>query len=314
MAFCGYLKQSTTATLILGPFVDEDDGKTAEAGLTISQADVRLSKNGANMAQKTESTSCTHDELGNYACPIDATDTNTLGLLDVMVHEAGALPIKQTYQVVTANWYDSMCAADQLDVNVTNVAGTGQTANDNGADINAILVDTAVIGALGAGLTGIPWNAAWDTEVQSEVADALTAYDPPTNAEMEARTLVSASYATAAALAVVDAITDKLNTAMELDGAVYRFTTNALELAPSGAAGEGALEFVYTLTSTVDALPIDGASIWATTTNDPDDNVVASGTTNAFGVVTFYLDAGTYYIWRQKTGWTFTNPDTEVVS
>ena len=42
-------------------------------------------------------------------------------------------------------------------------------------DVAAILVDTGVIGALGAGLTGIPWNAAWDAEVQSEVVDALTA-------------------------------------------------------------------------------------------------------------------------------------------
>lgn len=32
------------------------------------------------------------------------------------------------------------------------------------------------IGTAGAGLTAIPWNAAWDAEVQSECADALTAY------------------------------------------------------------------------------------------------------------------------------------------
>jgi hypothetical protein len=44
----------------------------------------------------------------------------------------------------------------------------------------------ARIGALGAGLTGIPWNAAWDVEVESEVADALLAYDPPTRAEATA--------------------------------------------------------------------------------------------------------------------------------
>lgn len=46
------------------------------------------------------------------------------------------------------------------------------------ATTDAILVDTAVIGALGAGLTAVPWNAAWDAEVQSECADALTAYAP----------------------------------------------------------------------------------------------------------------------------------------
>lgn len=40
-------------------------------------------------------------------------------------------------------------------------------------DTAAILVDTAEIGAAGAGLTAIPWNAAWDAEVQSEVDDAL---------------------------------------------------------------------------------------------------------------------------------------------
>ena len=44
------------------------------------------------------------------------------------------------------------------------------------ADVDAILADTAVIGAAGAGLTAIPWNAAWDAEVQSEVADALAVF------------------------------------------------------------------------------------------------------------------------------------------
>jgi hypothetical protein len=60
---------------------------------------------------------------------------------------------------------------------------------------DAILLDTAEIGTAGAGLTeaggtgdqftAIPWNASWDTEVQSEAADALIAYDPPTKAELD---------------------------------------------------------------------------------------------------------------------------------
>lgn len=36
------------------------------------------------------------------------------------------------------------------------------------------------IGTAGAGLTAVPWNASWDVEVQSECADALTAFDPAT--------------------------------------------------------------------------------------------------------------------------------------
>jgi len=74
---------------------------------------------------------------------------------------------------------------------VPDVAGTAATLHgvtDGKVDVvdgivDNILIDTAVIGALGAGLTAIPWNAAWDAEVQSECADALTAYDPPTRTE-----------------------------------------------------------------------------------------------------------------------------------
>jgi hypothetical protein len=66
----------------------------------------------------------------------------------------------------------------------------------------------ATLGSAGAGLTAVPWNAAWDAEVQSEATDALNAYDPPTNTEMEARTIAAASYATASALDAVDNFLD----------------------------------------------------------------------------------------------------------
>jgi len=91
-------------------------------------------------------------------------------------------------QTFPTNFSDLAITVTTGRVDVDAIAGIAQTGNDNGADIPAILVDTAVIGALGAGLTGIPWNAAWDAEVQSECADALIAYDSPTNAEMETRT------------------------------------------------------------------------------------------------------------------------------
>ena len=59
------------------------------------------------------------------------------------------------------------------------------TADSAAVHLKDILADTAVIGAAGAGLTAVPWNASWDAEVQSEVTDALNAYDPPTKAEMD---------------------------------------------------------------------------------------------------------------------------------
>ena len=120
----GWLKQSTAVTLKIGPFVDSTDGNTAETALTISQADVRLSKNGADIAQKTEATSCTHDELGMYDCPVDATDTGTLGRLDLVVAETGALVVRHTFMVVPANVWDSLFGADALQVDVAQWLGT----------------------------------------------------------------------------------------------------------------------------------------------------------------------------------------------
>ena len=58
--------------------------------------------------------------------------------------------------------------------------------------------------------------------------------------------------------------------------------------------------------------PLPNAHVWATT-DLAGTTTVASALSNALGRVTFYLDAGvTYYIWKQKEGYDFTNPDTEV--
>ncbi len=79
-------------------------------------------------------------------------------------------------------------------------------------------------------------------------------------------------------------------------------------------AGAGAITWTYTLTSTVSPFPtIPDADIWVTSDSDG-LFVLASGTTDANGQITFYLDAGTVYVWRQKSGWNFVNPDTEVVA
>lgn len=102
-----------------------------------------------------------------------------------------------------------------------------------------------------------------------------------------------------------------LVTAAEIDALLS--ATHGAGAWGGATAGAGAIPYTYTLTSTVEGGPIIGAQVWATT-DVAGNEIVASGVTNSFGVVTFYLDAGTYYVWRQKAGWNFTNPDTEVVS
>jgi hypothetical protein len=71
-------------------------------------------------------------------------------------------------------------------------------------------------------------------------ANAIDANALATSAVTEIQT----GLATSAAVATVSAVTDKLNTAMQLDGAVYQFTVNALELAPSGGGGGGSSTIV----------------------------------------------------------------------
>jgi len=77
-------------------------------------------------------------------------------------------------------------------------------------------------------------------------------------------------------------------------------------------AGIGAITWPYTVTDG-DGNPVEGCDVWVTS-DVAGTNILASGTTNSSGVVTFYLDSGTVYVWRQKSGYDATNPDTETVS
>jgi len=114
-----FIKQSTAYTYRIGPFVDENDGKTAETGLSIGQADIRISKSGGDFAQRNASspTNLTHDESGYYILVLDTTDTSTVGPLTVAVHESGALPVWNCFQVVEESIYASLFAASAAGFN-----------------------------------------------------------------------------------------------------------------------------------------------------------------------------------------------------
>lgn len=125
------LKQSTAYTFQLGPFVDSTDGVTPEAALTIAASDVDISKNGGAYADKNDSTALTGtgDSQGYYDCVLDATDTGTLGPLEVRSYVSGALPVVKSFQVVPAHVYDGLVAGtDNVQVDVVQVLGTTTTA------------------------------------------------------------------------------------------------------------------------------------------------------------------------------------------
>jgi len=114
-----FLKVSTGATIVIGPFVDATDAVTPETALGLVVADVRLSKHGAAFAAKNEGTNPTHMENGHYSVVLNSTDTNTTGRFRVAVYKAGALPVWQDFQVLPAQVYDSLVSgSDQLDVSL----------------------------------------------------------------------------------------------------------------------------------------------------------------------------------------------------
>jgi hypothetical protein len=99
-------------------------------------------------------------------------------------------------------------------------------------------------------------------------------------------------------------------------------TGEALDTAASLVATvfpSGAVDFTYTVTNSVTLLPIEGVEVWFSTDN-PAVNIVWKGDTDAFGVARDVLgnlpalDVGAYFVWRQKAGFTFADPDLENVS
>ena len=91
-------------------------------------------------------------------------------------------------------------------------------------------------------------------------------------------------------------------------------------LAAAGAAGisAGAVEFTYTAEDS-NSDPLEGVEIWITT-DEAGSNLIWYGTSDAFGIARSssnakpMLDAGTYYFWSKKGGYTFANPDTVEVT
>lgn len=121
-----FLRQSTASqTRSLGAFVDDTDGKTPETGLTIANTDVKLIKNGAASVNK-NSGGGTHRANGFYGFTFDATDSNTVGEVEVSIKVAGALSVWKTFFVLEEAVYDLLFASAATgDVKLQDVTHTG---------------------------------------------------------------------------------------------------------------------------------------------------------------------------------------------
>lgn len=108
------LKQSTAVDVLIGPFVDLTDGATSETG---ESPTVKLSKNGQALAAKNDATTPVSDADGYYNCEFDATDTNTVGTMVLIVAAtASALPVRHEFQVIEEGVYDGLYGSGASDI------------------------------------------------------------------------------------------------------------------------------------------------------------------------------------------------------
>jgi len=179
-----YLKADTAVKVVIGPVVAVGDGYVPVTTLSLSTADeAEIMKHDAaavtSISGNTFAAITSAD--GYYNLTITAAQLDTEGMLTVLINDDSlCLPVRHDFMVVSANVYDSLFAAaatDYLQVDTIQVGGaTEDIATETKQDIidtnvDAILVDTAEIGAAGAGLTALA-QASVATEARLAELDA----------------------------------------------------------------------------------------------------------------------------------------------
>jgi hypothetical protein len=231
-----YLRQSTASQEVyFGPFVDDTDFKTAETALSIANTDIKCLKAGATAEVSKNSGGATHIANGRYYAVMDATDTDTLGSMRCSVKMSGALEVWENFHVMSPTGYDPTYGALVGAYPALGISdsGTAQAATSTTIQLRsaAVFADSTPIGstvfAFGStqgywqqrtissyvGSTDTATVTAWTVTPSGTITYVVFA-TPPNNFD-------------AASAAI-----QNMASAYELDGSVYRLTTNALEQAP----------------------------------------------------------------------------------
>jgi len=154
------LKQSTTATVLVGPVLDS-------AGLAITTAvigDFQLTKDGSSAALASPATA-THSHNGNYLIALSTGNTDTAGRLVITVNNAAQAMGTHRYTVLVASVFDAIIT------NATNTTGGLPTATGT---ISALAgaVSTYAGGAV-ASVTGAVGSVASYGTLANDVATAV---------------------------------------------------------------------------------------------------------------------------------------------
>lgn len=132
-----YLRQSTAATVRVGPFMDATDAVTPETGITLGaadQAEILKEGSGATVDISGATWAAISGADGYYNLSLTTSHTDTLGNMDIIVQDTSVcLPVKVECCVLPAHIYDALIAGtDYLPVTALeqdwSIAGTTLTA------------------------------------------------------------------------------------------------------------------------------------------------------------------------------------------
>lgn len=100
----------------------------------------------------------------------------TNGIPVVHLHNAsGGVDAPTNFEDMAITDTTGIVKADLTTVNAHSIAGTGTQVADGFEEFFNVATPTLNVAATGSTLSAIPWNAAWDAEVQSECQDAIVA-------------------------------------------------------------------------------------------------------------------------------------------
>ena len=294
-------KQSSTSYPMNFFMADSTDHIAGKTGL---EPTVTISKNGGAFAAAAGAVT----EIGNgwYSLAGNATDRNTLGEFLLHAEAETADPADEKYTIESHDPFNLAEPGAEMDLidapNATAVA----------AIQSGLATPTNITAASGVALSTAGIKAIWDfltVDVTAAIASFANLFK--TNIDAKVSEAGGGSGLDAAGVrAAIGLATANLDTQLT---AILEDTGTTIPGLINADSGAGAISYSYTLTDADDGTPIDGAEVWVTTDAAGED-VVASGSTNSFGVVTFMLDAGAYYFWRKCSGYNFNNPDLETVS
>jgi hypothetical protein len=171
------LRQSTTVTVRLGPYVSTTDG-SAKTGLNVTtlKTNTKISKNFAACAAVESLVAMSEDANGYYFLTLDGTeDMDALKSLRVQsTDSANYLPMWEDFWVYPAVVYDALFAGtDTLPVDLTQILGTTITETTPG-NIPAAWQQMWDVDAPTATAEGLSGNTTWITTINSIWATVQT--------------------------------------------------------------------------------------------------------------------------------------------